>query len=327
VVTVAAKIIFPFSIQLVHTLTPSLQPFLGRYFADGVGWLTVFSLPGVFGFLVWELKENWRLYEANRPATLQPDIIGHHGETMVCLLRPGLHAGTIPKLYARLRRAERAALRTGNRTAARKHREALHHTTESVRRWADRELVYLLNQGPPVGSVRLAVGNVCLATNQVRVEVCCPEPGTAGLEVVFAEHAGWLVAGVAQAGWLPPLAPERWQAVVTALAGLYKMAGVEMVREQIAATFGEAQAAYTITAEGILVPDDAGTAGWYPLRQGPELRLPPAAGQLLFKTVPITWAEWVAYWSGQTAIKLPPTLVEGMRRLGGHPVERLPAQA
>ena len=38
--------------------------------------------PGVFGFLVWELKENWRLYEANRSETLRPVIVGDHGETM-----------------------------------------------------------------------------------------------------------------------------------------------------------------------------------------------------------------------------------------------------
>ena len=27
--------------------------------------------PGVFGFLVWELKENWRLYRANRPRNIR----------------------------------------------------------------------------------------------------------------------------------------------------------------------------------------------------------------------------------------------------------------
>ena len=40
-----------------------------------------FLIPGIFGFLVWELKENWRLYGANRPRQLKPVPIGHHGET------------------------------------------------------------------------------------------------------------------------------------------------------------------------------------------------------------------------------------------------------
>ena len=60
-------------------------------------------LPGVFGFLVWELKSNWRLYEANRPEALGPLVVGGHGETVVGLLRPGFHSGTLPKLFGRLR--------------------------------------------------------------------------------------------------------------------------------------------------------------------------------------------------------------------------------
>ena len=36
----------------------------------------IWCIPGIFGFLVWELKENWRLYAANRPKGLQPMIIG-----------------------------------------------------------------------------------------------------------------------------------------------------------------------------------------------------------------------------------------------------------
>ena len=69
-------------------------------------------LPGVVGFLVWELKENWRLYAANRLANCN----SHRrppGETIDRLLRPGFHSGTVPKLFARLRRAERKRLVTG----------------------------------------------------------------------------------------------------------------------------------------------------------------------------------------------------------------------
>ena len=47
------------------------------------------GIPGIFGFLAWELKENWRLYAANRPPRLKPVVLGHHGETMRGLLRPG----------------------------------------------------------------------------------------------------------------------------------------------------------------------------------------------------------------------------------------------
>ena len=36
----------------------------------------VWLLPGIPGFLVWELKENWRLYAANRPEDLRPVTSG-----------------------------------------------------------------------------------------------------------------------------------------------------------------------------------------------------------------------------------------------------------
>ena len=66
-------------------------------------------MPGIFGFLVWEFRENWRLYAANRPKGLRPVPLGPHGETMPRLLRPGFHSGTLPKRFAKLRRAERRA--------------------------------------------------------------------------------------------------------------------------------------------------------------------------------------------------------------------------
>ena len=38
--------------------------------------------------------------------------IGSHGETVRGLLQPGFHSGTVPRLYARLRAAERRAVQT-----------------------------------------------------------------------------------------------------------------------------------------------------------------------------------------------------------------------
>ena len=88
-----------------------LGPKLALYIAG----TTVLLLPGVFGFLVWELKENWRLYEANRAAGLKPVVVGDHGESMRTLLRPGIHSGTLPKLFAKLRKSERRARRRRRR--------------------------------------------------------------------------------------------------------------------------------------------------------------------------------------------------------------------
>jgi len=68
--------------------------------------LFVFGVPGFFGFMVWELKENWRLYAANRPNRLGRLRIGSHGESFLSLFSPGFHSGTLAKAYRRLRHAK-----------------------------------------------------------------------------------------------------------------------------------------------------------------------------------------------------------------------------
>ena len=92
VVTVSHKIILPMSPQLLAILRTVVP-----HAAEGITGVTVLLLPGIFGFLVWELKENWRLYEANRRPDLEPVVVGHHGETMARLLRPGFHSGDDPQ--------------------------------------------------------------------------------------------------------------------------------------------------------------------------------------------------------------------------------------
>ena len=64
VVTVSHKLLF----TSVPLIVGQLSPYLGDARADTIAWSTIWLIPGVFGFLVWELKENWRLYAANRPA-------------------------------------------------------------------------------------------------------------------------------------------------------------------------------------------------------------------------------------------------------------------
>ena len=122
VVTVAAKLIVPFFGILFPLFETPFLP-LGTAVAKSMATLNIILLPGIFGFLVWELRENWRLYRANRSLVLRPAVIGHHGETMSRLLRPGFHSGTVPNLYAKLRRAERQSYRSGEQAVSRKYRE------------------------------------------------------------------------------------------------------------------------------------------------------------------------------------------------------------
>src|SRR5262249_31560907 len=133
VVTVAAKLIVPIIPDLGRFLSRQFEAVTGAWTAGLIAYLLIFFLPGLAGFLVLEFKENWKLYRANRAPSLRPVAIGHHGETMLRLLRPGFHSGTIPKQFAKLRESLRRAERRGNWPSYRKQRRQLHALEASVR--------------------------------------------------------------------------------------------------------------------------------------------------------------------------------------------------
>jgi len=218
VVTVSHKLVLTMGlVPMIHLLEA-----VGLSEPEAISTATAiaFSIPGIFGFLVWELKENWRLYLANRAGALQPAVVGSHGETMARLLRPGFHSGTLPKTYARLRKAVRRACRGGKWKPFRKQRDALHHVEESVHHFLDREFVQLLNGSKSWGTARLHVGHIFLATNSIRIEVNCPGRGPSPLCLEFVERSDQLSARIAQPGWQTALSDSQRRALSIALAGL-----------------------------------------------------------------------------------------------------------
>ena len=75
------------SVVLAHGAGAGLDSDFMQAIATGLVSVT----PGVFGFLVWELKENWRLYDSNRSLEFRPTIIGGHGGSnfgTVAVVRP-----------------------------------------------------------------------------------------------------------------------------------------------------------------------------------------------------------------------------------------------
>ena len=333
VVTVSHKIM----LTQVKPVVVVLSAFLGKEWGVAIATPILFLTPGIFGFLVWELKENWRLYEANRPLTLRPVVVGHHGETLARLLKPGFHSGTVPKLYAKLRRAERKAIRTGQRKAVRKHRAHLHEVEESIRHFVDRDFRELLMQGRALADTPLALGEINLSAKRITVEVCrLGDPGP-GVQLAFEEHSGWLVAGIADIGWLAELDKPARHAFASALAGLYKMAGADLVREAIAFVLearGAVENASTVEFDfrdnGVVVYLDPlePVEILYLLR--PEPGTPPLVTightdvtppeidphRLVFADVAIRWTRWVAVWEGDRhGTAHPAQLVEGMPML------------
>jgi len=172
------------------------------------------AIPGVFGFLAWELKENWRLYAANRPRLLQPVQVGHHGETMRRLLLPGFHSGTIPKLFARLRRQLRG--RVGPPAAPLRAEEQLVELAHDIAAFVDDECLGLLRRSR-FGDPGLRVAGVRLATNRV----------------TMIQSGGTLVARRASPPWLATLPADRQLLVRLALDGLDTLCGADFTGREV----------------------------------------------------------------------------------------------
>ena len=224
-VTVTAKMLVPFWIPITEAFATPLM-ILGKPLAYTLATFGLHSLPGAAGFLVWELKENWRLYRANRPSTLRPVIVGHHGETLLRLMKPGIHSGTLPKLYAKLRKAERTAHRSGSWLPVRKLNARLHEVEESIRHFVERELLAFLHGIPAWENCPIEVGAIDAASNRIRIELRCAEICDQPASLEFTEHAGLLQSWIAEPGWQSQMTPEQLAAWTLAWAGFEQKAGV-----------------------------------------------------------------------------------------------------
>ncbi len=193
-VTIAHKLMLPFLPVITGFLVGVLDPLLPKWITYPFVTLTIILLPGLGGFLVWELKENWKIYAANhRPlqpglgtgrglqamrradlpeAPIEPAVVGNHGETMRGLLRRGFNSGTLPKAFDRLRRVLRSQIRDEVGTPYRL-REARRHLAEverSISVFCERELVYSLRRrckDPNCGLSRVGLRPPRLATSSV----------------------------------------------------------------------------------------------------------------------------------------------------------------
>lgn len=304
VVTVSHKLTIPLTISIAY----ELRPVLGHAAADVFAGLMQFVIPGICGFLVWEFKENWRIYAANRKPNLHPVMVGPHGEPVYRLLRLGFHSGTIPRIFRKLRKAEKKQ----RAVEIRKHIEELHHIEEAMERFVERELKLLLDlSGRFPEAAHLHVEGVRLTPFRIAIDVGCPPLG-APLQLAFEEQSRFLVAGLARRGFVDTLDADRRDALETVLSGLYMLAGVDFVREHIEALLpgprGETH--YDIDDRGLVVWLKGYTSEVvYRLRSrepvlvpqqvtGDATTTPPAipASDLFFKQRPMPWSTWIRLW-------------------------------
>lgn len=312
-VTVAAKLLLPVTKPLGAAVYNTLARYIGGFVAAPITAVTVPFVSGLFGFLAWELKENYKLYGQTRAATLRPVAIGHHGETMAALLKPGLHSGTIPKAWAKHRRAARKG-----DGSIEKHGEVLREIGEAVERFVERDLCATLEESPLWEGGHLRVTKVALASNRVRVEIAAGH-GEGGEPAVisFEEQSGLVAAGMPEAGFVAHLGERDRVLFENALGGLYHLAAVDLVREQVEAQLPEGEA-YDIADEGLVVWPGGGweTELVYDLEargtltprvRGEGAASPPPAldrARLLFREQPLTYAAWVAAWSAEEPPRL-----------------------
>ncbi len=259
-VTVSHKILAPMWIAM--DLRGILAQHMNTAIADVLTFLIVTLTPGIFGYLIWELKENWRLFAANRSKTLDPVLVGSHGETLPRLLRPGLHSGTIPKRFAKLSRAERKALQAdGDPQVVRKYREALHHVEIDLRRYLEREFVAWFAAARGWHGPLPQVGEIRLATNEISVEI--DMPGILDGPLVMAFELAGGRTHLQLSGKMRPecLSESARKVFCAAIVNVLKTGGVEV--------FDCLDG--TMPGDGVLPPREVGA--W-----------------------PVPWPQWVATW-------------------------------
>ena len=233
VVTVAHKIILPLTPFVIEKGGGLLENLIGTVMADSIVATTWFLFPGVFGFLVWELKENWRLYATNRVTRLQPVVVGSHGETIPRLVRPGFHSGTLPKAFARLRRLERQSPSFRRFSQRRAWQDVLQHAERDLQRFVQRDLIRLLEYCPIWQDAELRLTGVQIACNSILITLDSESIEGPPVQILFQEQNHWIVVTVAELGILRNVSREQLHSFDTALLGFYRKAGVEIVREQL----------------------------------------------------------------------------------------------
>lgn len=219
VVTVSHKVLLPLIPSLANMIHVTIE----------TATMIITMIPGIFGFLVWEFKENWRLYRANRPRNLPNAQIGHHGESMRGLLRPGFHSGTVPKLYRKLRR-----LLTGVHPQASLARRdlldhELHHVKVAVARLLERDLIAYWREMPEIAQQSPRVDRVRLGCQRIEASIVV-DSTSSPLWLAFENSQGTIAASVMNAGWTAALSPVNQHRCEVSIRGLFAVAAAGRMR-------------------------------------------------------------------------------------------------
>ena len=341
VVTISHKILLPYTFHLKTLIHNSVG--LNRMTeatALAIASTIVLLAPGVIGFLVWELKENWQLYVANRPKGMRPVRVGSHGESISGLLRPGFRSGTLAKIYTKLRSALRLESDPGHGYRSTHQLAAIDEVSLAVRRFVERDFCALLEETQLLGGAHVTLKQLLPATNRFDIELHNSHHPDRPATLRWEDLEGWLLASVVELGWMADLPVEIQRQLNVALTGLYKHAGVDITREQILTAVGEegrrkSELALELTRDSVqLVPLKDASFPPQPIiyvlhSEGATIHPQTPSGspsylgpvvtrrQLLFQDVEIDWAQWVEQWPGPQTTPDKPVQVPDLLGVSG----------
>ena len=131
------------------------------------------------------------------------------------------------------------------------------------------------------------------------------------MRVAVQDSIGGCAADVRHAGWLDQVTGDQQRAASNALVGLYKIAGIDLVREQVQANLPAGAARYDLLPRGIVLRPESQPAAavLYDLRDlngqltprtldgSPAPSWPPLdTHRLVFGLIPLYWEQWVECW-------------------------------
>ena len=286
------------------------------------------------------MKENWRMYRANRQKQLRSVGLGPHGETVRQLLQPGFHSGTVPRLYARLRQAEDARGFERQLAVGREPASLAAEVNSTIRRLRSR--VGQAAAREHALEKRSAARRQSCVDADVRQSACGsrsafrvpPAGGRAAVRPVrleWEDQAGWLVASIREPGWLESLRDES-TAGGDDSPGWSLQTGRHRSGLRTGARVLPPGASFTLTERGLVVETGPlrEAAVRYDLRRSRRRPLKPRRSMeqarrqtglswirraLLFAQVPLSWQQWVESWQGSPDGKPPRTLFSSSIKL------------
>jgi hypothetical protein len=240
------------------------------------------------------------------------------------LLVPGLHAGTVPKLYERLRQAALRPAREKRNLA--RLRDALARSALAVERLVLRELL------PPLVTTPFpllrAIEGVQIELSPNRIRIRLKNRSAADCELSFEQLGGRLVADIPTPGFVADLGADEALVFENSLAAFYHRADVELVKRQLERVLGS-RAVFEINEDGLLVSPSKESAPQFlyrlevyrPKRLRPRaLRgarpselVPPTldSREILFTQQPVVQTEWQRAWLAATSGGSPARVLPG----------------